>query len=445
MFMTGRWLKTFDKYVPKFLKNIIVLAVEPVYAIARLIAFQEHFDMWKRIIYLSVILCFFLVFFSLNNGQDQARAKDNTDKDYNAAGKWEPSYEFNSLVSSYDEFFSRELKENGCPGAAVTIVNSKGLKWARGYGVKEAGTPDSVDINTVFRIGSVSKGFAAVLTGMLVEDSVLAWDDRVYTHIPGFTLKDSVNTRNLTVRHIMSQTSGLPKHTYTNLLDQDVSYDDIVRLLEDVPAISAPGEVYSYQNVVFSLIGDILRNVTGKCYNSLVVEEIFEPLEMHDSSIDFYSLVNCSNLARPHVKVNKGYKTRKISGSYYSVSPASGINMSISDMSKWLLALLGNNPDVLNPDVLNEIFNPHIRTYIKYKYSRHWKELGSLYYGLGWRIFEYRGQQIIYHGGYVNGYRAEIALYPKEGIGIAVLLNSSSNLGYSCIPEFFDIYFEKAL
>ncbi len=401
--------------------------------------------MLKKVIYTGIISCCFLVLFSLNKSQDQAGARDNRITDNNAVEMREVPGEFESIVRSYDNLFSGEFKESGCPGAAVTIVSSKGLKWARGYGVKEAGTDDSVDINTVFRIGSVSKGFAAVLTGMLVEDSLLTWDDKVKEHIPGFSLKDSVNTSDLTVRHIMSHTSGLPRHTFTNLLDQDVPYNDIVKMLADVPAIGRPGEVYSYQNVVFSLIGDILKNITGKCYNSLIVEEIFEPLEMHDSSIDYYSLLSCSNIAQPHVAVNNTYKTRKNSGRYYSVSPASGINTSISDMSKWLLALLGNNPDIIKPEVLDEVFRPRIRTYIKYKYYGHWKGLGNLYYGLGWRIFEYRGQQIIYHGGYVNGYRAEIALCPHEGAGIAVLLNSSSKLGCRCIPEFFDMYFEKQI
>lgn len=399
--------------------------------------------MRKRVMYTGFILFCFLVFFPLHNSSDYSGATDSRDMNYNAAEMRRLSVEFDNIVRSYDRFFSREFKESGGPGAAVTIVSSKGFRWTRGYGVKEAGSNDSMDIHTVFRIGSVSKGFAAVLTGMLVADSVLGWDDRVKTHIPGFSLKDSVNMEEMTIRNILSHTSGLPKHTYTNLLDEDVPYDDIVSLLPDVPAISNPGEVYSYQNVVFSLIGDIIRNRTGKCYNSLIVEEIFEPMEMGDASADYYNLVTGSNIALPHTATGNIYRKRKNSGRYYSVSPASGINMSISDMSKWLQALLGTNPDIIGPEILDEIFRPHIRTYIKYKYRKHWKGLGDLYYGLGWRIFECQGKQIVYHGGYVNGYRAEVALLPSDGIGIAVLLNSTSHLGYKCIPGFFDIYFEK--
>lgn len=401
--------------------------------------------MWKRVVYLSVILLLFLTIVSLSRNLIHVSTKDHRNYIIETVSTSPVSSDFDSLVSNYDKFFSIKLQEDNCPGAAVAIVKDTGIKWLKGYGVKEAGTLDSVDINTVFRIGSVSKGFAAVITGILVNEKILTWDDRVKDYLPDFSLKDSVNSDNMTIRHIMSHTTGFPKHTYTNLLDQDVPYEEIIKLLDDVPAISPPGKYYSYQNVVFSLIGDILQNITGKCYNSLVAERIFEPLEMDDSSIDYFNLAESSNLARPHYKTNDGYKSKNISCRYYSVSPASGVNSSISDMSKWLAALLGNNPDVINPDILKEIYKPNIKTYIRYKYRKYWKDLKDLHYGLGWRIFNYRGNEIIYHGGYINGYRAEIALCPKEGIGIAVLMNSSSELSNMCIPKFFDIYFEKAV
>jgi hypothetical protein len=70
------WLKTSEKSVPKFLKNIIVLAVGTVYATALLISFRQHMDMWKRVIYTGIIFCCFLALFSLNNSQDHAGARD---------------------------------------------------------------------------------------------------------------------------------------------------------------------------------------------------------------------------------------------------------------------------------------------------------------------------------------------------------------------------------
>ncbi len=401
--------------------------------------------MRKRLILAGIVFLIFCASALLNIHSKSVSEKDDSVADYDTVIISPEISCFDEVSHCYDIFFLREFEKYGCPGAAVAIVSDNGTKWLKGYGVKEAGSGDSVNVNTVFRLGSVSKGFAAVLTGILVQEGILSWDDKVVKYLPDFSLNDSVNTNNLTIRHILSHTTGLPKHTYTNLLDCNVPYRDIVDMLEEVPAISPPGEVYSYQNVVYSLIADILQNATGKCYNSLMVEKLFYPLEMNDASIDFYSLVKCSNSAKPHLRRNSTYRTGKICNKYYSTSPASGVNTSISDLSNYLMALLNKYPEVISEDILNEIYKPHIRTYIKRRYACNWKGLGDIYYGLGWRVFNFRGNEIIYHGGYVTGYRAEIAICPKEGIAIAVMMNSSSKLANICIPAFFDMYFSETM
>lgn len=401
--------------------------------------------MRKRLILAGIVVLIFCAFTLLNIHSKSVTARNEKEADYDSM-KITPDVScFEDISYCYDTFFLKEFKKSGCPGAAVTIVRDNGTKWLRGYGVKKSGTEDSVDVNTVFRLGSVSKGFAAVLTGILVQEGILCWDDKVIQYLPEFALNDTVNTNNMTIRHILSHTTGLPKHAFTNLLDRNVPYNEIVNMLEEVPAISPPGEVYSYQNVAYSLIADILQKATGKCYNSLMVEKLFYPLEMNDASIDFYSLVKCSNSAKPHLRGKGNYRTRKIRNKYYSTSPASGVNTSISDLSKYLGALLNNSPEVIGEDVLDEIYKPHIQTHIKRRYNCNWKGLEDIYYGLGWRVFYFKGNEIIYHGGYVTGYRAEIAVCPKEGIAVAVLMNSSSKLANKCIPAFFDMYFSKII
>ena len=89
--------------------------------------------MWNRIVYLSVILLLFLTFVSLNQSLIQVRAKDNIDFVYDSVKTDVVTADFNTLVSSYDKFFSKEFKENNCPGAAVTIVKDSGIKWLKGF------------------------------------------------------------------------------------------------------------------------------------------------------------------------------------------------------------------------------------------------------------------------------------------------------------------------
>ena len=85
---------------------------------------------------------------------------------------------------------------------------------------------------------------------------------------------------------------------------------------------------------------------------------------------------------------------------------------------------------------------PLIYTPLKYRYTRYWKPFRERYYSLGWRIYHYRGRNIIYHGGYIRGYRAEIGYCPQEDVGIAFLQNSPNSLASKAIPRFFDFYFD---
>ena len=352
---------------------------------------------------------------------------------------------YSKLIYDYDTFVRNSSEAENLPGLALVIVKNNQILLMKGYGVKKFEGNDSVDANTVFRLGSVSKGFASVLTGILVNDKKLSWNDPVIRYVPDFTLKNPDYTKQLTIRHILSHSSGLPMHTYTDMLDYNVPYDDIKPLIGTVDLIAAPGTTYSYQNVVYSVIADVVQSATNQDYQTLINHKIFIPLNMQRASIDFESMDNDSNIAMPHLYAgNHLWKSQKLNNRYYTVAPASGVNASISDMAKWLMALLGSYPEFIPESALEEVFSPQIYTPIKRKFRRSWKNLDSLYYGLGWRIFETNGENIIYHGGYVRGYRAEIALDYKEKMGIAVLFNCNCRLANKCIPQFWELYFNQS-
>src|SRR5262245_45668901 len=155
----------------------------------------------------------------------------------------------------------------------------------RGFGHRRIDARENIDINTTFRIASLSKGFASVLTGMLVHDHVLQWDDRVQKYLPDFTLKNPDNARELTIRHLLSHTSGLLSHAYDGMIEDNVKFDTMARYLGDTKITSPVGTLYAYQNVAYSLIAPIITNATGRSYQDLVTERIFKPLGMADASL----------------------------------------------------------------------------------------------------------------------------------------------------------------
>lgn len=347
-----------------------------------------------------------------------------------------------SLVASYDEYLTNAVDSLKSPGAAIALVYKGEILLLKGYGLKRIGSADSVNNHTAFRLGSVSKGFASILTGIMVNEGILGWNDKVTKYLSDFTMRDTSCANQLTIYHILSQTSGFPEHTYTDMLDNGMEYEVIKPSLCNVSAIAKPGQIYSYQNVVYSLISDILYNASGKDYNNLLQNKIFEPLSMLDASTDYTSFYYNPNTALPHLGSGTTWKPKPKNGRYYSVSPASGINASASDMARWLLALTGYFPDVLAPETVEAISQHAIET-PRRLYKRNWYELDKAYYGLGWRVFNVKGHDVVYHGGYVEGFRSEIAFDPKSKVGIAVMFNANTPLASQCIPKFMSTFLAK--
>jgi beta-lactamase class C len=347
-----------------------------------------------------------------------------------------------SLVLAYDQYLEHVVDSFKSPGVAVALVYKGEIILLKGYGIKQEGRRDSVDIHTVFRLGSVSKGFASVLTGIMVEKGALRWDDRVKHYLTDFAMKDTSAANHLTIRNILSQTSGFPEHTFTDMLDHGYDFDAIKPSLATVSLAAKPGQIYTYQNVVYSLIGDVLFNATGEDYNNLLQDKIFRPLNMRDASTDYTSFYYNPNTAMPHLRMGTTWKVKPKNNRYYSVSPASGVNASASDMAKWLLALTGYYPEVLPVQTIVDISQHNIETPKKAGYRHNWKYLDGTYYGLGWRVFTLNGHDIVYHGGYVEGFRSEIAFDPETKIGIAVLFNSNTSVASQCVPKFINNFME---
>jgi len=349
------------------------------------------------------------------------------------------------IMKRYREFVQNEIIEHGVVGAAYTIVDKDKVLCYDTWGVKEQGTVDSVNEHTVFRLASVSKGFAGVLACMLHRDSIIDIEEPVMKFIPDFTLKDSASTVQLTLKHTLNHTSGLVPHAFDNLVEANQNLAVIVKRLGEVNIAGKPGDIYGYQNVSFSLIDPVVRSITGEGYNFMLKKWILKPLEMEDAStgVEIFKEKH-ANVAYPHRTIGMGkYRQLPPCETYYNVAPAAGVNASIDDMGKWLLALLGNYPNVLDSSVLEMISTPSIQTPLRYSYYRHWKSEPEKYYSLGWRIFKYRGHDIIHHGGYIKGYRAEVAFCPEEKTGIAYLQNCDANVASKIVPTFFEYLFKE--
>ncbi|MGM5468824.1 serine hydrolase domain-containing protein [Flavobacteriaceae bacterium LMO-SS05] len=347
------------------------------------------------------------------------------------------------LKVALNAYFDKAIASGEIVGAGVGIVKGDSIVFSDGFGKRNAATKGGVDGNTVFRLGSLSKGFTGVLAASLVKEGKLKWTDKVSDFVPGFQLGDPTNTNQITLANILSHTSGAPYHSYTNLIEAGLSMSEIAKRFKSVRPISKPGLTYSYQNAMFALSSEMMHQATHKDFKALLKDKFFKPLGMDHTSMDYETLSHEQNVALPHSKMSKSWKTLKLTNHYDNAVAAGGINSSALDMSKWMSFLLGHHQEIMDKTNFEEAFKPFIELKGTSKYYQQWPEQVSSYYGFGWRIQKFVDKDvqktIIHHGGSVNDYRNEIALYPEADLGICVLLNSNSKLAKTVIPDIYKI------
>ena len=143
--------------------------------------------------------------------------------------------------------------------------------------------------------------------------------------------------------------------------------------------------------------------------------------------------------AKPHIRGKGGWLPITPNENFYRIAPAAGVNASIQDMAQWLRAQMGHRTDVISNDVLQQIHSKQVATPGEIRSSGWRRErLNEAYYGLGWRVMNYSGYPMIFHGGAVRGFRGLIAFLPDQDIGIVVLWNSESTMPTGLMPTFFD-------
>ncbi|RKR13208.1 beta-lactamase class C [Maribacter vaceletii] len=350
------------------------------------------------------------------------------------------------LEHAIGKYFDKAIKSGAIVGAGVSIVQGDSIIISDGFGKrnvnkKDVNKKDKINGETVFRLGSLSKGFAGVLTADLKEEGKLNWNDKITDYIPDFHFGDDENTSHIKLAHILSHTSGTAYHSYTNLVEAGLSVSTIAQRFTHLNPISAPGQQYSYQNAMFSLSQEVIKKVTGNDITAALRKRFFKPLGMSTVSMNHKAIIKNTNVALPHAKGRKGWRSLPLTNKYYNAVAAGGINASSLDMAKWMRFLLGHNPQVMNKSALKEVFTPFVEVKGHSKYYQKWAGHIKSAYGFGWRIHEFKEKssqkniKVYHHGGSVNNYRNEIAIYPESDLGICVLLNSNSKIARTVIPD----------
>lgn len=361
----------------------------------------------------------FILFFTLYSGQSVA------------ADKW---------LTDFANDIQAKAKKQNLPGYTFAYIEKGKPASVVLYG-KESKSGSPIAVDTVFRLASVSKTFTSMLMAKYVAQNQLDWQVPVAQLVPEFSTGKG-KKGDLVLQHVIGQTSGYTPNAYDNLIEANYSVKRVLTMLSDLKPLCQPGECYTYQNALFAVVDGYFQQHHSS-FGQALTHTIIEPLNMPHASVGKVGLQSSVKWAKPHVAISKNrWRTTKVRDDYYKYSPAAGVNASMRDMIIWMRALLGEAPEIVSPELITQVTTALTKSK-KEVYRRQWRKfLSDAHYGLGWRIYDFAGHTLNYHGGWVQGYRADIAFSPEYGVGYVMLMNAESNLINEFTPDFWERCFK---
>ncbi|RUO29058.1 serine hydrolase [Aliidiomarina sanyensis] len=342
-----------------------------------------------------------------------------------------------SLAPGFDDFFQAQLASDDVPGGVYAVVHRDRVVEINTFGVRARNQAEPITPDTVFRIASVSKTFAGNLASILEQQGYFSMHDSVKHFVPNLDFKNPDYALQLQVEHLLAQSTGVIPNAYDNLIEANYERQQILPHFNRINPMCTPGQCYGYQNVLFSLIEDVIHESTGQTYDDWLQTLIFQPLGMRSASLGYEAYHVAENKAHPHIRGRNGWFTREVTPHYYRYSAAAGVNASALDLSQWLIAQMGYAPSVMPVDVVSKVRERRVRTVRDLRRASWRPYLRNAHYGLGWRIYDFMGHDIVYHGGWVQGFRAEIAYSPEFDVGLVILINAESSAMNALAPEFW--------
>lgn len=338
-----------------------------------------------------------------------------------------------------DQRIALVMQEPNMVGLAVAAVERGRLRFIRGYGETLAGSGERVTPDTVFRWASLSKGVASALVTRLADEGRVSLDAPLSTM--GTTLTLPGDTANATVADLLSHRLGLVRNAWDDRLEAGTDPKVIRGELRTLPPFCQPGTCYAYQNVAYDAAAEIVERSTGQDYGTAARERLFAPLGMANASVGREGLEAAARWAKPH---RMGRHPTTVNDYYYRVPAAGGVNSSVRDLTRWMLAQMGAAPSVLPPATLATMHTPRVATPPHGRRGAMDRALTDASYGLGWRSFHYAGHSLVGHRGSVDGYGSLILFDPADRSGIVMLWNSNRHVAARLQLEFFDMLYGLA-
>lgn len=252
-----------------------------------------------------------------------------------------PADHVKAALPQLEQLTQALMAQTGVPGVAIAVVHQDQVVYLKGFGVREAGQTDPVDPDTIFQLASVSKPIAATVVAGVVGDRVVKWHDPIIKHMPDFQMDRPEITHQVTIQDMFSHRSGLPEHAGDDLEDLGFDRATILHRLHNLPTENRFRSVYAYTNFGLTAAAEAVAKATGKSWETLSAERLYQPLGMSRTSSRYADFARADNRALGHVLID-GQWVAKYRRNPDAQSPAGGVSSTVRDMVQWMRLQLGN-------------------------------------------------------------------------------------------------------
>jgi CubicO group peptidase (beta-lactamase class C family) len=307
------------------------------------------------------------------------------------------------------------MERLGVPGVSVGVLSGD-QELTASFGVTSIENPLPVTPETLFQIGSITKTFTGTAAMRLVEMGKLGLDTPVRAYLPGLKLADESVAQRVTLRHLLTHTGGWVGDYFNDFGLGDEALAKMVEKLADLPQLTPLGEVWSYNNAGFYLVGRVIEVVTGKTYEAALKELLLDPLGLQRSFFFAHDVISY-RFAVGHAVEEGRPRVARPWAVGRAIHPIGGLVTNLLDLLRYARFHMGDGivPDgrrLLQAETLAHMHAPLVPA------------SGIRSYGLSWAVTEIEGVCLISHGGGTKGQESFLVVAPSHQFAFAILTNS---------------------
>jgi len=335
-----------------------------------------------------------------------------------------PESQITDAIDQVDGIAADVMSKSGVPGMAVAVVHDGEVVFAKGYGVREVGKPETVDENTVFQLASVSKSIGSTVIARAVTDGTVSWSDPVVKYLPNFQLADPAVTQAVTIGDLYSHRSGIPGGAGDDLEGIGFTREQILERLRYYP-LNPFRITYGYTNFGMTAGGEAVAAAAGIPWEELSAKEIYEPLGMTSTSSTYADFLTRPNRTTLHFNEGGDFEPLYIRNAD-AQSPAGGVSSNVTDMANWLNMNLASGmvdgEQLIDPKALLAAHTSQINSNPADE-----PDARSRYYGYGFNVESTSTGHVKWghSGAFYVGAGTTFSMIPAADVGIVVLTNAS--------------------